>query len=90
MRDARGEPIRDDTLLILFNGGSEPLPFCMPAAAPEARWERVVDTACPDPNGPRVVLGGRDGYDLAARSVVLLRQYSEALEEESDATDEKA
>ncbi|WP_045700051.1 glycogen debranching protein GlgX [Streptomyces rubellomurinus] len=63
-RDATGRPVRDDDFLLLLNAGHEPVVFTLPGepwAAPEARYETVVDTAGagePHPAGA-VVLGGR-------------------------------
>ena len=42
--DERGEPIVDDTFLILINGHCEPLPFVLPAHQSGVRWEPVLDT----------------------------------------------
>ncbi|MGA5819674.1 glycogen debranching protein GlgX [Kitasatospora sp. NPDC094028] len=63
-RDDAGRPVRDDDFLLLLNAGHEPVVFTLPRepwAAPEARYETVVDTAGagePHPAGA-VVLGGR-------------------------------
>ncbi|MBA3489637.1 MAG: glycogen debranching enzyme GlgX, partial [Longispora sp.] len=71
VREERGEPIQDDTLLILFNGGTEPASFRMPVATPNAVWEVEIDTAAPKPAKPRVI-HGRKPLRLAPLSVVLL------------------
>jgi isoamylase len=42
--DARGEPVTDDSFLILFNAHHEPIDFVVPASWGE-RWSVVLDTA---------------------------------------------
>ena len=39
----KGEPIRDDTFLLLYNAHYEPLTFILPGRE-EIRWELVLDT----------------------------------------------
>jgi isoamylase len=69
----RGEPITDDTLLVLMNPQPQTVPFRLPDAHPGLRWEILVDTAqaaAVPPPGPLEV-----GSQLAlvGRSLVLLR-----------------
>ena len=42
--DEKGEPITDDTLLVLFNAAAETIQFVLPDAHPGKRWESLVDT----------------------------------------------
>src|SRR5260370_25094760 len=44
IRDFKGEPVRDDTFLLLFNAHYEPLTFILPGRE-EIRWELVLDTS---------------------------------------------
>ncbi len=72
--DKHGNQVTDDTFLILLNGHHEPVPFTLPADPAATRWEVVIDTAtsaAPDPK--RTVSGGK-AYDLAERSLVMLRR----------------
>ncbi|HEY3082145.1 MAG TPA: glycogen debranching protein GlgX [Chloroflexota bacterium] len=73
--DECGDPIVDDTLLILLNAHHEPIPFTLPTDLPDARWEWVLDTTIADgrPAG-RDELGGDEAVELSGRSVVLLRR----------------
>jgi glycogen operon protein len=72
--DERGEPVTDDTLLILLNAHHEPVPFTLPADAAGDRWEVLVDTHAPELEpGARAVAGGAP-LELAPRSLVLLRR----------------
>jgi isoamylase len=43
VRDAKGELVRDDTFLLLWNAHYEPLTFIVPGRE-EIRWEMLVDT----------------------------------------------
>jgi isoamylase len=71
--DAQGNQITDDTFLVLLNAHHESIPFLLPAHRPRVRWEVVLDTRTPDgPRGHRLLRGG-EAYDLADRSLALLR-----------------
>jgi len=71
--DERGEPITDDTLLILLNANPEPTRFVLPDAHPGIRWEVLVDTAIGGEGpAPRLHEVGATAT-LAARSLQLLR-----------------
>jgi isoamylase len=69
--DERGEPIRGDTLLLLFNSHWEELPFTLPAAREEHVWETMLDTARPE-EGCKVYKPG-ERFPLFGRSVAVLR-----------------
>jgi glycogen operon protein len=43
VRDSRGEPIRDDTFLVLFNAHHEPVTFVL-AGQEDVSWELLLDT----------------------------------------------
>ena len=67
---ARGERVRDDTLLILLNAQDTGVPFALPAR-PGCTWELVLDTA----GGPlrSGSLPASSAYDLGARSLSVLK-----------------
>ncbi len=67
----RGEPIRGDTLLILFNSHWEELPFKLPAAREEHVWESILDTARPE-EPSHEYQPGQASFPLFGRSVVVL------------------
>ncbi|MCS6897466.1 MAG: glycogen debranching enzyme GlgX, partial [Nitrospira sp.] len=72
--DDKGRPIIDDTLLILLNAYHEPLGFTLPAHRRGVRWRPVFDTSVPsNAKGRVVVFKGGECYNLAGRSVALLR-----------------
>ncbi|HXL23974.1 MAG TPA: glycogen debranching protein GlgX [Chthoniobacterales bacterium] len=65
--DAHGEPVRDDTFLLLINAHHEPIPFVLPGEE-HLEWEQILDTMNEDgflkeskkfPSGDDVDLGGR-------------------------------
>jgi len=70
--DERGELVVDDTLLILLNAHHEPLPFVLPRE-PGPTWQLLLDTRSADQPGPRRCVTVEGRFDLAERSVALLR-----------------
>ena len=70
--DTTGNPVLDDTFLILLNAHHESLPFLLPAHRPGVRWELVLDTRAEDGRPRRPARGGRT-YELGARTLTVLR-----------------
>ena len=67
----RGEPITDDSFLLLFNAHYEDLAFRLPPADLGVTWQRVLDTA--DPEGPvDEPVAAEDEVVATARSLVVL------------------
>jgi isoamylase len=71
--DRRGQPIRDDSFLLLFNASPRELEFILPPARYGESWETVLDTARPagrfeDMSKPGELVGVRD------RSLQVLRR----------------
>ncbi len=73
-RGPRGEQVVDDSLLLLFNGYYEPLPFTLPGPDFGESWEVVVDTMVWDIPEPRPVVAAKSTVEVAARSAQLLVQ----------------
>jgi len=69
-RDEKGEPIRGDTLLAVFNAYWEPIPFVIPQS--DRRWEVILDTCHTDSSDTKRLLSGGEKFTIHARSVVLL------------------
>ncbi|HKN85887.1 MAG TPA: glycogen debranching protein GlgX [Nitrospiraceae bacterium] len=69
--DMKGQPIVDDTFVMLLNAHHESLPFLLPIQSSTALWELLIDTALPR-HGADLFKGG-DAYDLKGRSLVLLK-----------------
>jgi isoamylase len=68
-----GDPIVDDTFLIMLNPHTEPIRFFLPNGGSGDAWEAWLDTACPD-RAERLVVKVGDPYELAPRSLALLRE----------------
>ena len=83
--DERGNPIIDDTLLILLNAHHESIPFILPAHRRKVRWEVTLDTYDPSSinKKPRSMRGG-EVYELNARSLAILRLPKHVVGEEEN------
>jgi len=66
-----GEPIRDETFMVLLNPHHEPIKFYMPRRA--AAWQVLLDSAHPE-RTPMPIVHSGDFYELIARSTALLRE----------------
>jgi glycogen operon protein len=75
--DERGEPILDDTFLLVFHAAPEPRRIVLPEAIWGKRWCRVMDTErgfAPETDGERFEAGAE--IEVVARSLWLLRRVS--------------
>ncbi len=76
---SRGEAITDQSFLLLFNAGDEPVAFTLPGADLASGWQPVADTAeaggqvPPGGDGRPLVLRPLTTREVTARSVVILR-----------------
>jgi glycogen operon protein len=68
-----GDPIVDDTFLLLLNPGHEPISFVIPHPGPNCAWEAMIDTRHPV-NGKPVPLETGKPYELGSRCSALLIQ----------------
>ena len=68
--DERGEPVVDETALILLNAHHESVTFTLPKTRDEQIWERVLDTSAED-DTPLSLRGGEE-LALGDRSLVVL------------------
>ena len=71
--DPRGEQVRDDSFLLLFNARAEPVTFRLPGPAYAAGWAQVVDTS-----GSQDAPALRPGavVDVPSRTSLVLRAES--------------
>jgi isoamylase len=70
-----GQPILDETFMMLLNPHHEPIKFYMPRREGTA-WEVLLDSAFPGrKEGP--VVGAGDPYELIPRSTALLRELTD-------------
>jgi isoamylase len=69
-----GEPVLDDSFVLLVNAGHEPVQFRLPARRFGNRWRQTISTAEPDaPEGWRSWPAGTEAT-VDARSLMLLRR----------------
>jgi len=72
-RDARGEPVVDDSFLLLFNAHRDPISFTLPNSDYADGWQVVLDTAAPLVDRDEVDKAGTV-LDVEARSLLVLRR----------------
>jgi len=71
--DERGQPVVDDSFLLLFNAADAEIAFKLPAAEYAERWEIVIDTTSPL-DIDRDTLKAEGTINVAGRAVVVLRR----------------
>jgi glycogen operon protein len=71
--DRRGQPIRDDSFLLLFNASTRELEFVLPPARYGESWETVLDTARPDGRFEELAKAG-ELVSVRDRSLQVLRR----------------
>ena len=70
----RGEPITDDSFLLLFNAAEHDVEFIIPPPEYGERWVTELDTAVPRPTGDPPTVKPRDAVLLMHRSLQVLRR----------------
>jgi isoamylase len=70
----RGEPITDDSFLLLFNAAEHDVEFIIPPPEYGERWVTELDTAVPRPAGDPPTVKPRDVVLLMHRSLQVLRR----------------
>jgi glycogen operon protein len=72
--DADGNPVTDDTLLILLSAHHDPIDFVLIASHPDYEWELAFDTSKPDRSdwGNRFSAG--NPYTLSGNAVAVFRR----------------
>jgi glycogen operon protein len=70
-----GEPIRDETYLLLLNPHTEAIQFFMPQAEGTA-WQVEIDSANPGREDKPVIRAG-EPYELIARSTAIMRELTD-------------
>jgi isoamylase len=69
---SRGEPIGDESFLLLFNAHHEPVTFQLPARRFGARWKLDLSTA--EPHAEERSFAAREPVEVESRSLVVLRR----------------
>jgi isoamylase len=67
---ARGEPVHDDSLILLFNARHEAVELVLPPRRFGARWQVELSTTSPEPRGREYT--ARQAVAVGERSVVVL------------------
>jgi glycogen operon protein len=75
----RGQWIRDDSFLLLFNASENDLKFAVPPTQYGEQWSRVLDTSAPPEPTPGAVVGEAtakpgDTIEVSSRSLQVLRR----------------
>jgi isoamylase len=70
--DARGRPVRDQDLLVLFNAHHETVQFKLPAHAGPGRWFALLDTAHEHGLASNGTFDAGANYPLQGRSLALM------------------
>jgi glycogen operon protein len=70
-RDAKGEPVTGDTLLVLLNSGPADETVTLPRWRHAGAWTKVLDTADPDKDGVHLDAGAT--WTLPSRSSAIWR-----------------
>ena len=73
-RDNRGQPVTDDSFLLLFNSHHEAIPFHLPTLPKNNQWDSLLDTHIADGLQVDGTFKGGAPYPLEARSLALLVQ----------------
>jgi glycogen operon protein len=71
--DDRGEPILDDTFLLLLNADGNAVAFVLPGHEAGPGWQPVLDTRAWTLGAAGRTLRAGDAYPLEERSLALLR-----------------
>jgi isoamylase len=70
---SRGQPVRDESVVVLCNAHHELIEFTLPEFETKARWITELDTDRPSTAEPPAVYDAGARYPLAGRSLALLR-----------------
>jgi glycogen operon protein len=76
--DPRGEPVVDDSFMVLLNGNFEPVDFLLPPEEYGEAWTVVVDTTTTTGAGPEEPHPAGSTVQLEARSTVILTRPRQA------------
>jgi isoamylase len=71
---ARGEQVRDDSFMLLFNGHYEPITFHLPTRRFGLRWRVELNTVHGHFGEGGRTIAPREPFEVEARSIVILRR----------------
>jgi isoamylase len=73
-RARTGEPVADDSFVLLFNAHHEPVSFLLPPRRFGQRWKLELDTADPEGEEGSRSWAAREEVEVVPRAIVLLRR----------------
>jgi isoamylase len=76
--DQRGERVRDDSFLLLFNASEQDLEFTLPTARYGQAWEKELDTAAPEEPANAAAVKPGDVLEVRNHSIQVLRRPERA------------
>ncbi|MEW5801672.1 MAG: glycogen debranching protein GlgX [bacterium] len=82
-QDERGNPVLDDTILVLMNAG-ESIVFVLPSFHEAGSWELTLDTRCPKGRPKYQLMHHGDSYTLEGLSLAIFRLRKAEEEENID------
>ena len=74
--DENGEPITDDTFLVMLNASTNKVEFRLPSGDPTRPWKVVIDTNDAEQPTGRLRAIETPNYSIVPRSLVLLRRQA--------------
>jgi isoamylase len=72
--DERGEPVVDESFLLLFNAHHDHIEWTLPVASFGERWSFEISTAEPEVRAGERVYAARETINVVSRSMVVLRR----------------
>jgi len=72
-KDHLGNPILDDTFLLLINAHHEPIQFTLPPHPPNVDWHLILDTVQDVIPARAPLVAAGDHYDLKGRSLAVMQ-----------------
>jgi glycogen operon protein len=76
--DRRGQPMHDDSFLLLLNAHHEGMRFTLPEFRPDMAWQVLVDTGYEQGLAIDGRFPGGAGYELQGRALALLKEVTRA------------
>jgi isoamylase len=76
--DRRGQPVQDESFLLLLNAHHEGIPFTLPQFRPGVAWQVLVDTGFEQTLTIDGRFQGRERYALQGRALALLKEIANA------------
>ncbi|MBP1707640.1 MAG: glycogen debranching enzyme GlgX [Chloroflexi bacterium] len=76
--DEKGNPLTDDTLLMIFNSNHDIVQFTLPVTISGGLWEMLIDTNAPDIEENQKIVKSAEPLEVGSLSFLLLRHAKRA------------